>query len=568
MEATNSKIIFLEKSVIDKIAAGEVIERPASIVKELLENSIDAASTRIFIEISAGGKKLIKVSDNGLGMTPEEARISRLTHTTSKIKTAEDLFKIGSLGFRGEALSSIAAVSRLEMLTKSRDSDAVTGFFLRCENGQVAESYEKAAVSGTTIWVKDLFYNLPVRRKFLKKDLTELSYINETVDRYILAYPEISFELIINGTTVVKTTGRRDLTENLAVLYGSRIRESLKKIAFQNEKIKITGLVTDSSRSWVSRSYQNIFLNRRPVKSFLINRMIDEAYQGLLPKGRYPLAVIFIEMPAEEVDVNIHPKKSEVRFLNTSLVLNSVSQAIKAALGKIPAGQDTLAHVSGEMPSGKISGEQEFLISQLRNFSGLAPEADFWPEVVQFLNTYLIFIKDGQIALVDQHAASERINFEKLSRMAENPAARAVQKLLTPSTIEAVRAEANILKENLEIFNQLGFEIELFGAETFILRGVPAFATCKNPAELLENILKDLSEAGLTRALPKAQEQIIATIACHSAVRAGDPLNPAQIQELLAEFFAAPNSATCPHGRPTIVYLSKEELEKKFFRKM
>jgi DNA mismatch repair protein MutL len=449
------------------------------------------------------------------------------------------------------------------MLTKDSEDLSRPGFFLKLSSGTVLESSEKPASRGTTVWVRELFYNLPVRKKFLRKDLTELSYINEFVDKFILAHPAVAFELIVNGTTVLKTSGRGDLLENLVALYGSEIAEDLKKIQ-GGGGVKISGVAT-FRKSWLNRRRQFLLVNGRPIKSGFLNRAIDEAYRGILPKGRFPLIVAFLEIPPDEVDVNIHPQKSEVKFLKPAQVLEAFSAALAGALKTLP-GSVTAASQEGEgsgLAEASIYQAESFW-EKLADFS-LTEDENY--KAFQFAETYLVLIHDGKIALVDQHAASERINYEKLLASVGAGPAEAQQKLLTPVTLEISHSEANFLRENLAVLAELGFEIEPFGGGTFLLRAVPVFLFDRKPVEVLEKVCQEIKEVSLSSGLQKSREEIAALVACHSAVRAGDILNPVQIQELLGEFFKTANYQTCPHGRPTLIYLTKEELEKKFFRK-
>jgi DNA mismatch repair protein MutL len=543
------KIQILPSDLIDKIAAGEVVERPASVVKELVENSIDAGSRHISIEVKGAGKKLMAVADDGSGLTEEEIDLALLRHSTSKISSLEDLFNIQTLGFRGEALPAIASVSKMKIE----------------RNG---------SGKGVTVKVSDLFQNIPARLKFLKSDSTEVGHITDLVSRFILSHPEIAFKLVLDDREIFASPGSGKMEDAALAVYGLDLTKDLLPV--ENEMVK--GLVSRPNISRVDRNLESFFVNGRYVKNFLLGRAVEDAYRTLIPLNRYPVAILFLSVPPAEVDVNVHPTKREVKFLKTQEVTGAVYHAVKKALsgvlevGKkgegyeasIEAGSKMSVQDSGyQLPISNIhtgihsphptSGiqEMELVVSDIQP---LIP-------IYQHQDTYIIATDGVDLVLVDQHAAHERILFDRLQ---SRPAGeKHSQSLLIPENIEFTQQEALLLKENLDFLAGLGFEIEEFGGNSFLIRSVPQVITRVPPREVLSDILTELSDS----ALKDKQTAILKLMACHGAVKAGDRLSVEEMNGLLRDLYKTTNPLTCPHGRPTMVKLTQADLEKMFGRR-
>ncbi|MBI5700071.1 DNA mismatch repair endonuclease MutL [Candidatus Saganbacteria bacterium] len=528
------KIQILPNDLIDKIAAGEVVERPASVVKELVENSIDAGSRHISIEVKGAGKKLIQVADDGQGMAEDEIQLALLRHSTSKISSLDDLFNIRTLGFRGEALPSIASVSKMKI---ERNSSG----------------------RGVTVTVADLFQNIPARLKFLKSDITEVGHITDLVSRFILSHPEIAFKLMIDDREIFSSPGSGKLEDAALTVYGLDLTKNLLPV--KNEMV--TGLVSRPNISRVDRNMESFFVNGRYVKNFLLGRAVEDAYRTLIPSSRYPVAVIFLSVPPAEVDVNVHPTKREVKFLKTQQVTGAVYQAVKQALANA-------LEVKGYQSSGVSEREDQ----EIRISEGTERKAEQYEEVElvvsevqplipvqQFKDTYIITTDGVDLILVDQHAAHERILFDRLQ---SRPAGEThSQSLLIPENIKFTREEALHLKNQLSFLSGLGFEIEEFGGNSFLIRSVPQVLTKVAPREVLSDILAELSD----KTLEDKQAAILKLMACHAAVKAGDRLSSDEMNGLLRDLYKTANPLTCPHGRPTMVKLTVAELEKMFGRR-
>ena len=556
-----SRIKILPDDLINKIAAGEVVERPASVVKELLENSIDAGATRISIEVSGAGGKLIRVSDNGSGLTGEEIPLALERHSTSKIGNLDDLFNIKTLGFRGEALPSIAGVSKIEILSCREGR----GNQLQSEGGKTIKLEAAGCPVGTTIIVKDLFFNTPARRKFLKSPAVELGHINDIVSKYVLACPGIAFELISEGKPLVKSTGSGKLSEAIMAVYGLGLMQELIEGQLEFKSGKVYGFISRPTLSRMDKSYENFFVNRRYVRNFLLNRALEEAYRTLIPGGRYPVAVLFIDIDPKLIDVNVHPTKREIKFQSTSEVMQAVSSMVTKTLSEIIEAVSWDKGVEAGSRDWKLDSKDQLPIS---SFEAGIPEIQvtsiqpFIP-IYQYKQTYIISTDGKDLVLIDQHAAHERILYDKLSQKAE---AIHSQPLLTPENLELGPQETAILQENVEYLKSLGFELEEFGSSSYLIRAVPALSI-KSPAQqLLRDILAELSELGKTAQLEIKQENIRKLIACHSAIKAGDKLSIEEMNRLIRDLYATENPATCPHGRPTLIRLTEEEFKKRFGR--
>jgi DNA mismatch repair protein MutL len=561
-------IQILSEDLINKIAAGEVIERPASVVKELVENAIDAQATKITVEIQGAGSRLIRVTDNGSGMTKEELKLALERHATSKISSLDDLFHIQTLGFRGEALPSIASVSKIEL--KSRTGSSQGGAKINLEGGKVVATEDCGAPVGTTLTVKELFFNTPARKKFLKAPATETNHITDIVNKYALANPQIAFEFISDGKPLLTTSGSGKLADVILAIYGLDLAQSLIPVEQTFKCGRVFGLTSQPNISRLDKNYETFFVNRRYVKNFLLNRALEEAYRTLIPGNRYPAAVLFIEIDPTKVDVNVHPTKREIKFAKNQEVMDAVTNTVKLALEGLREQKLGL-----ELRTQENSWKPEMLDILLDAKDAFEtpmgqpkslPSAETLPllPLGQINQTYIVATDGQDMVLIDQHAAHERILYDKLSAQAPNDGNK--QKLLIPETLELTANEATLLADNLVYLNNLGFDIAEFGSQTFILRGVPPMATNIAAKEILRDILAELEELGKSAQVTVRQEKIRKYLACHSAIKAGDKLSFQEMGQLIKQLHATTNPLTCPHGRPTLVRFPATELNKRFGR--
>jgi DNA mismatch repair protein MutL len=546
-----SSIHILDRSVAERIAAGEVVERPASVVKELVENSIDASASAVSIEIREGGVALIRVSDNGSGMTREDVALAVERFATSKNA-------VRTLGFRGEALPSIASVSQLEILTRARE--AIEGTRARVEGG--AKALEVAgAPLGTQVAVRNLFYNAPARRKFLKAPLRETELIHKTVMLYALAYPSIAFRLMVDGRESLVAPAASPL-ERLGAVWGREVAGEMLEINYTSIDLSVRGFISRPTLVRASREWQTFFVNGRPIRSGLLAVMLERPYLGRIPPNRHPLARIKIDLDPQLLDVNVHPRKSEVRFYQERAIYGAVTQAVEQALRDFP---QTFQPTQTEWPFANVPEGQAPPASVLHE-----PLADYrranWRAVAQIHNTYILAQSAEGMVIVDQHAAQEQIYYERLTT---NDERRKTAVSGPPSSvvgpIQVTAREAELLSEHLEEYRALGIEIEPFGENTFRVNGLPELI--KLPPDELLSVL--LEEHARNRGLEgdALRDKLAAKAACVSAIKAGDALEPEQQQALLDELMQAYAPATCPHGRPVFVTLRLEELERRFLRR-
>jgi len=555
-------IKVLTPEVVSKIAAGEVVERPASVVKELIENSLDAGATQIAIEARGGGVALIRVVDNGSGIPADEVELAFSRHATSKIESVSDLDSISSLGFRGEALASIAAVAEVEMLT--RTAQEVAGTYLRLKGGIVIERSKKGCPQGTTVTVRNLFRNVPARLKFLKSSATESSHISSVVSQYSLAFPEVKFSLIMDGRMALQTPGSGDLRDALIKVYGLEAAEAMLPVKGESQVPEVSGFVSPPTLSRSSRSYLSFFVNRRWVQSRLLSRAVADAYQGLLMVGRHPIAVLNIYLPGEDIDVNVHPTKTEVRFRQEHALFAAVQKAVRAALVERTPVPLVRSQPSPTAMPPFLQGKEGFVEAPLFAQGGPAPEPalPILRVVGQAANTYIIAEGPDGLYLIDQHAAHERVLFEQVRAQRAQREVE-VQGLLQPLTIELTPRHEEMLKAGGEILAAYGFAIEPFGTRTYLLRAVPAVLKGEKVAEALMEVLDSLGG----EQDPKGWEEKIAiSLACHGAVRAGQVLNHEEMRNLVRQLEKAELPRTCPHGRPTMIRFSSSQLEKEFGR--
>ncbi|MFW6080981.1 MAG: DNA mismatch repair endonuclease MutL [Desulfosalsimonas sp.] len=593
-----ASIRILPEILSNQIAAGEVVERPASVVKELLENAIDAGSSRIHAEIEQGGRSLIRVSDNGRGMSHDDALLAIERYATSKIAAESDLAAIRSLGFRGEALPSIAAVSKFSMVTRDAASEAATE--IRVDGGKIKAVNQTGAPVGTMISARHLFYNTPARRKFLKTVNTEMGHITEIMACIALSRPHISFRLDHNKKTVKDWPKAADHLERAADVMGNEMQGLLYPLEYSTSAAGVSGLVADPSvtRSGSSRIY--VFVNGRFVKDRGIIYALCEGLRGRLMKGRFPVAAVFLDIPAGEVDVNVHPAKQEVRFLKQKNVIEAVKAAAAKALSAGQAGavkktgpairppweeefpehhqQQETAVVSE--PAAGYAAREDNAVKKSREKPVTAPRQDIHTQgdlfakaffsdtavIGQFQNTYIICENSKELILVDQHAAHERIVYERLRKIREKSRNASSQRLLMPETVELGYRQAPSMEQLLPGLNSMGFEIEHFGGETFAVKSVPAELAEKRIGPLIADIAETAEASGGGAEISGILEQCIIVMACHGAIRANQPLTQQEMTALLRQLDACENPFNCPHGRPTILRWSADFLEKKFKR--
>lgn len=590
-----SFVHVLDDNTINKIAAGEVVERPASVIKELVENAIDAKADRIEVEIMAGGTSFMRVSDNGIGMSREDAEKAILRHATSKIVQVDDLQAIATLGFRGEALPSIASVSRFNLQT--RQAGAELGTEIKITGGKTTEIGVAGCNLGTTIRVEDLFFNTPARKKFLKTNNTESGRINEFIIKLAISHPEIAFKLINNNKSSLATPGRGDLKETLQSLYGASVGQSLLPLEFEDEDIKLWGFVSKPSAIRSSRSWQTFIVNGRIIASRAIAKAIDNAYHALIPKSGYPLIALNIEVPQHTIDVNVHPQKTEMKFEDEGRIFKAVYKAVLDAVR--PKGQvgqlGQLAAQADHVQQHVEKGLQELNFGQpVMNFplreekpamtwqegtTALAqdksvksvqsvvdeeeklPTAGMIP-IGQVDDTYIIAQDGDSLYIVDQHAAHERVLFDRFSAQAEHIPS---QQLLVHLILDFSTHESQIIEENLELLAGLGFGLEPSGPNQFRLMEVPADVPSSQAEEFIREVLASMEELHRPTAA-ELRQAVLATTACKAAIKAGFKLNYRQMEILLQELNDTAMPYTCPHGRPTIIKFSSDELAKMFKR--
>ena len=578
------KIHRLPADLANQIAAGEVVERPASVIKELVENAIDAGARRLSIVVELGGKKLIRVDDDGEGMDPEDARLAIERHATSKIRRADDLAAIATLGFRGEALPAIASVSHFVMRSRTRQMDA--GTEIRVNGGAVASVAEAGMPEGTSIEVADLFYNLPARRKFLKSDGAESAQISRLVSQLALCYPEVGFALTSAGRKVLQCPPVSTLRERLYQLYGDR--SDLIEVRRDAGDVKLLGYIAALAEQGPTRGPQNLFVNRRIVKDRTVAHAVIDAYSQASIKERSPEMHLFIEMPHDAVDVNVHPTKAEVRFRDQSYIHELVRRTLGDALGRGPAPELQLEAPRGLAPQPSTlplpnsyasvypsrwaapTTERDLVPT---SDSPLAPtgEGSFAPTIRpmmalgQFRDTFIIAVDEEGIAIVDQHVAHERVLFERITERLTSGRLES-QRLLEPMLVELPPSSRHALVSRAADLDRLGFEIEEFGGDTVRITAFPALLRREECPTALRALAEDLETAGTTATVDEAIKKIAATMACHAAVKANDPLTPEKMAHILDELRRTSYSTICPHGRPVMLRLTRREVEKNFQR--
>ena len=650
-------IIQLDRHVADLIAAGEVVERPASAVKELVENAVDAGTTQITVEVQNGGMTFLRVTDNGCGIAPEDAPTAFLRHATSKIRTKEDLAAIGTLGFRGEALAAISSVSRIDLLTKTAEADGVS---LHLEGGVVTSQQPAGCPQGTTILVRDLFFNTPARMKFMKSDSAESSAIAAVVQQQALAHPEISFRLIRDGETQLQTSGDGERLAAIYTVFGRELAKNMLAVNGTWEKFHVTGYITKPTATRGNRALQYFFLNGRFIRSRLLSAALEEAYRNQMMTGRFPACVLELQMPLEAVDVNVHPAKTEVKFLNERAVFDAVHYAALSTLSnasgrvamqmpKSPAPDaakpDTPAtpqparpaerpvarpavnpnfyqtmqageyrRQAGAQPRTVLASQVQYptrtpkpvepamppvekapspiappqpepVVAPVKPAAKAEPEPAAIPKepaptpaepeqlaldlpeqtfrlIGEAFDSYLIAEQGESVLFIDKHAAHERILFEKL-KAEDHPIVS--QELMAPVSAELTREEAATVLENTEILGKCGFEVADFGDGDVLIRQIPCDVDEKDAVSLLQELAADLL-AGKTLAPETLRDNLLHTIACKAAIKAGWHTEGAEAAHLVAEILSRTDIKYCPHGRPVCIELTKAQLERQFKR--
>ena len=584
MGNTMVRIKQLSKHLINQIAAGEVIERPASVVKELVENSIDAGATKVSIE-TANDCRDIRVADNGSGIHPDDIVLAFSKHATSKIATDEDLYSITTLGFRGEALSSIISIAKLTCITRTKDFE--TGTKVKCENSEVTR-VETGCAIGTIMEVKDLFYNIPARLKFLRNPNTEFSYIQELVQALAIAHPQVAIELKKNGKTMLKTTGQNFLLQTIKEIYSAELTSHMKEINREDPAfgLRITGYVTTPDYTRSSKKGYHTYINSRTVKCPVFYKAIDMAYKNLIAGGKYPLVVLNLEIPPEDVDVNVHPTKKEVRYKNINQVFNFIMSAIMGGLSNTAPVQESVSYgelkavnipaptpsassnkvlsfphnsvnddtvyfsdlkknsfTPTEKPQSFTSKPPEFLQSEQKQFFKPIEVQPVEEDNIigQYKNTYILIEKEDGLEIVDQHIAEERYIYEKLKSQKE-PAS---QLLFLSDPVTVAPGEAALIRENMTKFEKFGYGLEFTGDNEVTFRKVPQMIAKVNPREILADIF-----ANIEGDIDNLEEKILITTACKASVKAGQKLSTWQMQEIIKKWRTTKMPYTCPHGRP------------------
>lgn len=580
---------LLDAQTIDKIAAGEVVERPASVIKELLENSIDSGADIISVEIKNGGIDYIRVTDNGSGIDRSDVRNAFLRHATSKIRSAEELLSIHSLGFRGEALSSISAVSHVELLTKTKSDVCGVRYVIE---GSKEMAFEDVGVpDGTTMIVKNLFYNVPARRKFLKTAMTEASYISEIMEHIMLSHPNISFKYIVNGNVKLQTKGDGDIKSVIYELYGRDVLSLMVPVAYSDETISLKGYIGKPEMARSNHNYEIYFVNNRVIRSTLINRALDEAYKSYLMLHKFPYAILYIDVSPKLIDVNVHPTKMEVRFLEADKLYNAVVSSVKEALSEkeliwdVSVQKDLsrplkvikedinpepfevrhledMGFFNKNRPTEIKETEKPVVYEQMRFISKEARKSH--KLIGQLFDTYWLVEFDSNLYIIDQHAAHEKIRYERLVKKYRESVNDS--QMISPSIIVTLSTqEENTLNTYSEEIKKAGFEIEHFGGNEYAIYGVPSELYGLKEGDYFNELLDVLSSERTHDDMDNILAHL-ASVSCKGAIKAGNRISVLEADALIDELLSLENPYNCPHGRPVIISFGKSELEKKFKR--
>ncbi|MFA5948186.1 MAG: DNA mismatch repair endonuclease MutL [Candidatus Gracilibacteria bacterium] len=587
-------IKILSENLVNQIAAGEVIERPASAIKELIENSLDSGANNIIVDIKDGGKLLISVSDNGCGMNEEDLKLSIQRHATSKISKEADLWNISTMGFRGEALASICSIAKLTIKTRQKGTDF--GIQLDCEGSEISNISKCAMSEGTYVIAKDLFYNTPARQKYLKQTSTELSHITSVFNTIALSNPNVSFKLIHNDKIVSDLPKTTDLISRISDIFGKATSEAMFEIFYGGSDFKIQGFVGKPAISRSTNSYQYFFVNNRPIQHFVLANAIREAFSSMLMENKKPVFIINITIDPSLIDVNVHPRKIEIRFEDQQSIIKTMYGCVKSAIEKTnltPLGfTESKRYMNDKFPedfskssnfyreknvnssfdfkphqglvNDALSFTKEF--SEKREISGIENIDIPLRAVSQIFNAYIVAQSDEGIVLIDQHAAHERVRFEQLMDQFSKQE-KSIQSLILPLEIEMSNSEHILISENINIFENLGFEISDFGGKSFVINAIPAFLVNEDVDVVIKGVLDDITNEKSPTKFQGKKEMIINYMACRSAIKFGKSLSLSEMQALIAQLDKLKMPYTCPHGRPTMVKFTKDELDKMFGRK-
>jgi DNA mismatch repair protein MutL len=575
------KIQILSDEMASRIAAGEVVERPASVVKELIENSLDAGATEISVWVEKSGTARIRVTDNGEGMEPEDLVLAVERHATSKLKSDDALFEVATLGFRGEALPSIAAVSKMELV--SRPPAAETGWRVRIEGGKKEAPSVTGAPRGTSVEIKDIFFNTPARRKFLKSPATELSHICDALNRMALAHPEVHFSLTHDGRMIADYVAVSDAKSRLHQVLGRDIANDLIPFSWRKQEMTVSGYLSSAPVSFPNARYLLTFINRRYVRDKVVTHGALHGYDTLLMKGQYPAVILFLELPFADVDVNVHPAKYEVRFRRQSSVHEAVAEAIRQALKREARGPAAkIVDAKSHLFTGVMEARLPYARPPIHPDSDalgrpavpLAPGEEestgegFFASMSilgQILGCYLVCSSSHGLALIDQHAAHERVVFEKLRQQLHTGEVEK-QRLLLPQTLDLTAGELMLLEQKLGALEQLGFILEAFGPDAYAITAAPALLPEGDYRQTVREMMAELAEVDKSEKVRQRLEERLATIACHSVIRANRQLEIAEMRALLKELDKVPFATQCPHGRPVLLEFRRDDLERMFKR--
>jgi DNA mismatch repair protein MutL len=577
----------LPEDLVNKIAAGEVVERPASVVKELVENALDAEARSVHVEIEGGGKALIRVRDDGQGMSRADAELALERHATSKLRTLLDLQSIASHGFRGEALPSIASVA--ELVLRTRDDSSPAGSEVAVSHGRRRHIRDVGHPRGTTVEVRDLFHAVPARRKFLKADSTEAGHVAEAVTLLALAHPEAGFFLRSGGRTLVEAPAAAGLGPRVFQIFGPRFLDGLRPVDGGTEWAKVRGFVSRPDGPRPARPGLRLYVNGRPVRDRALSRAVAEAYRGAGASDRGFEAIVFVDLPSHLVDVNVHPAKTEVRFADGRTVWTAVERAVRRAIaGSGEAEEVPSVHVGGDAPTGRVEAAVQTFLSRAE--VSAQPQGDVAPYVRERASapawvaeapdvptqgptvlgqhrlTYIVASDGADLLIVDQHSAHERVRFERLQQQLERREVES-QRLLLPLVLELPPDLRAVLDASREDLDALGYDVEAFGGASTRVRAVPAVLGTRDPGPALERVLRDLLERESGEWMVAGpRDRLAATLACHSAVRAGQGLSPASMAAIVNDLRGTSEPLLCPHGRPTIVRIPREEVSRWFGR--
>lgn len=585
-------IHVLSDQVVNKIAAGEVVDRPASVLKELVENALDAGARRLDIELVGGGRKALVVSDDGSGMGRDDALLSVERHATSKIRDVDDIEHVATLGFRGEALAAIASVSRFTLETRPEGAEA--GTELTIAGGRILDVREAGVPKGTRISVRSLFFNVPARRKFLRTEATELAHARQVFLVYALSHPEVAMRLRVDDREVYQLTGGATLADRVRELFGAEVMASLRPVEYAREGVRIRGLAGLPQATRADRSEQFIFVNGRPASAPVIGFAIGEAYQALVPRGRHPVLFLFLEVPPESVDVNVHPTKKEIRFRHTGEVRDVVVEGLRAAVA-LPAGGAATPAVRelisaaraapalqvpdlpslpafayprmpppSEAPARPAAGPPAHTGQETPAPAGAAPWS--WCRILgQVGGLYVVLETEDGLILMDPHAAHERILYERFMREVKDHRVKS-QGLLAPEPVDLPPEQALRVRKNLELLRAMGFGVSEFGGDTFVVDALPVCLGNVAARAVLGDVAGSLEAGGSRGGTDRWAEDQVALAACKAAVKARDKLTVQEIEQLVLDLARAEMPYTCPHGRPTLIYMGFAELERKFGR--